>query len=243
MRFIKTYERWGVELVTDIREFFSNLKKLTFFFDDYYEIQDFFGEMANKMELRKPMIFFGFTTGGSSFPIVDKVTSKIHLLFDMTQKSDYIGIYNWCNNNKNSGYNYFEKDDRHGLHSSLGNHISDEIAKAVHGDDDFRPYMEFSTFNSMWDKKYETKELRVIAEKMTKESKLNDKYTFRIYSSDNRIEVSIIAKERIKFDSKQLAEIEEAKEFGEEKYKHLKHRIDNKKELDELNNQTNKYNL
>jgi len=194
------------------------------------------------MELRLPMTFFGFTTGSFFKPIVDKVTSKIHLLFDMTLKNDYIGIYNWCNTNKNSDYNYFEKDDRHGIYSKLENHISQEIAKAVH-DEDFRPYMEFGTFNSMWDKKYETKELRKIAEKITKKSKLNDKYTFSIYSSDNKIEISIIAKERISFNTKQLAEIEKAKEFGEEKYKHLKHRIDNKKELDKLNKQTTKYNL
>ena len=237
MKYLKTYESWGVDLVYHIREFFSNLKKLTYFFEDYYEIEQFFGEMANKMELRKPMTFFGFTTGSSSFPIVDTVTSKIHLLFDMSLKSDYIGIYNWCNTNKNS-YNYFEKDDRHGIYSKLENHISEEIAKAVH-DEHFRPYMMFGTFNSRWDKKYETKELRVIAEKITKESKLNDKYTFSIYLSGNKIEISIIAKERIKFNSKQLAEIEEAKEFGEEKYKHLKHRIDNKKLIDT----SNKYNL
>lgn len=214
MRNIITYESYYRKtLETDIRTFFSNLKMLSYFFEDYYKFNDFLDEIQNDTGVWHDMSFFGFTNEFQYIPLVDTVTKHIHRIFHLIIESDYQKIYDYCNSER-SDYNYFEKKYNY----NFSNHMSEELSKLLYYDD-LKPY--FST-------RYNTK-LGVIKvsndiENIIKKSDLNDKYNMNYYSK----EIRIIAKNRITFNAKQLEEIEKAKEFGLVKYEYLQFCIKNK---------------
>jgi hypothetical protein len=240
MKYLKTFERWGREFIADIREFFSNLKKITYYFKDYYKVDKFFTEISKEIGLKKPMWFFGFTNSTESFysPIIDQITSKLHIIYPMILKNDYQGIYDWCNDENKSGYNFFEISTKKGIVASIENHISKVIAKDLPTDGNekgvYKPYynIKFWNYSIVYSNKREFEELKNIVDEMIKKSDLNDDYNFHVYSTDRIIEITVVHKNKINFTSEQLKEIEEAKEFGQKKYEHLQHLIADKKIID-----------
>jgi hypothetical protein len=230
MKHIKTYEKWGKEYIIDIREFFSNLKILSYLYKDYYNFLNLFDEIDTKLNTKHSMPFFGFTSEGESqySPIIDTVTKVLHKIFDMIVKNDYQGIYDWFNDEKN-GFFYFDKPGKR-PYFTVKNYISEQLTRDLN----FlvKPY--FSTKFNTYDKYNYNEKINKSKDilEIAKESPLYEKYIFRVWENEMRI----IAKQRDTFTPSQLEEIERAKEFGLEKYKHLK-------PLADAQEHTGKYNL
>jgi hypothetical protein len=226
MKYIKQYEDFGKEYIYDIREFFSNLKKLTFLFEDYHNFLDLFDEIDTKLNIKHKMPFFGFTNDFQFSPIVDTVTSQLHKIFDMTVQNDYQGIYDGCNEEK-YGWNYFDKKSR--PYFTIESHISKTLAKALNFLD--KPYFD-TKFIKYTDYHFIDKtDMSNKIKNIIKDSTINKKYNIKVWEN----EVRIIAKKRIDFTPAQLEEIEKAKEFGLEIYKHLKPLADAQKHLTKYN--------
>jgi hypothetical protein len=222
MKYIKQYENLNNNYIPDIREFFSNLKKITYLFEDYYNFLDLFDEINKKLNVKHTMPFFGFTNGSQFSPIVDTVTKELHKIFDMAVKNDYKGIYDGCNEEK-FGWNYFDKQTK--IYFTIENHISITIAKALNTKYLDKPY--FDTRFKKYDK-YNILDKTDINDKILEianESSLSKKYKINVWENEMRI----IAKKREDFTPSQLEEIEIAKEFGLEKYKYIKPLVDAKK--------------
>jgi hypothetical protein len=240
MKYIKTYEYWGYDKpIDDIREFFSNLKILSYYFEDYHKINDLFKEIGDEIGEKVPMCYFGVTNESESqfIPIVNTVTKHIHKIFDMIVKSDYKGIYDYCNNS--NGYIYFERTRNGQLKGvSIDNHLSKEISNVLsYSDRIMKVYYSCKFNHSRWtDNKYETtKEKKNVIANVIEKNNLKNKYNISNYY-DNSNEIRIISKNNIELNSEQLKEIEKAKEYGLEKYKYLK-------EIEPILKNSNKYNL
>jgi len=250
MTHIKSYnESFFDKKITDIREFFSNLKLITYHFEDYHIFNKFKTDIENELHTKCGMPFFGFTLHGSFFdPIIDTVTVELHKMFDMIVKNDYQGIYDDCNTKK-FGYNYFEiyeKSTKYYLY--LENHISKVISSNIN-DERFTPYYDISFRTRIFtnsEKIEEEKETKVINDLINKYS-LNDKYDISRYNEGSRREIRIISKNRIKLNSEQEKEIEKAKLFGLHKYEELKERIPGQIQhndlIDSIIKNKNKFNL
>ena len=251
MKFIKHYnEGYNMtEKITDIREFFSNLKLITYHFEDYHIFNKFKNDIEKELNTTCGMSFFGFTINGRFFdPIIDTVTVELHKMFDIIVNNDYQGIYDGCNERKFGGnrFEYYERNTKYYLY--LENHISKVISSNVN-DDRFTPYYDIRFRTRIFtnsDKIEEEKETKIINDIIDKYN-LKEKYEILIDSSGSRREIRIIRKNRIILNSKQKKEIEKAKLFGLHKYEELKERIPGQIQhndlIDSIIKNKNKFNL
>jgi len=234
MKYIKhNNENYMNKKITDIREFFSNLKMITYHFEDYNIFNIFKTDIENELNVKCEMPFFGFSNLSESFfiPIIDTVTVQLHKMFNMIINNDYIDIYDDCNSGK-LGYNRFIIYEKNGKYfSKIGNHMSDIISREVN-DEKFKSYyyIRFRTrsFNNS-EKIEEEKETNIINDIIDTHN-LNDKYNISIYSSGSLREIKIISKNRIILNSYQKKEIENSKLFGFDKYQELEKLLSKQKE-------------
>lgn len=247
MKHIKHYNEGYMKApIIDIREFFSNLKLITYHFEDYDIFNNFKNDIAKELKTNCEMQFFGFTNSSEFcfFPIIDTVTSELHKMFNMIRNNDYQGIYDGCNELK-FGHNRFLFYTKSGKYfTSLENHMSTVIAREL-DDEKFKPYYYFRfktrSFNNS-EKIEEEKEKNIINDIIDKYS-LNDKYNISIYNSGSRRELKIISKNRIILSTEQEKEIEEAKLFGLHKYEKLAKMLSTEEDYNNTLDKTNKFNI
>lgn len=234
MKFLKTYELHA-EINYDIREFFSNLKKITIYFKDYDLFNNTFNKVCNDLNFRKEMSFFGFTNdSNTSFhPIIDYVSRELHNVFDLAEKNEWQKIYDFFNS---SQLNYFEDFKR--FYFSLDTAISKKLAQSLNERVKY-PYYYTKIYSRTWHEKVTDDQMKNI--KNILESNIDqEKYKIDVDRLNNTIvELEIISKIIPEFSKKDLYEIEKAKEFGIKKYDELKNYIDN---IDILKKST-KYNI
>lgn len=247
MKYIKRYnEGYMEEKINDIREFFSNLKMITYHFEDYDIFNKFKNDIEKVLNTTCGMSFFGFTNLSECLyiPIIDTVTVQLHRMFDIILNNDYQGIYEGCNERKFYYNTFFEYDNKGKYYVKLKNHISEVISKQVN-DEDFKSYYHIlfrtRSFNNS-EKIEEEKETNIINSIIDKYN-LNDKYTISIYSSGSRRELNIIRKNRIVLNSGQEKEIEEAKIFGLQKYEELKKLQSTQDDYNNTVDKTKKFNI
>ena len=235
--------------IVDIREFFSNLKMITYHFEDYYIFNKFENDIENELNTKCDLSFFGFTINGVFFdPIIDTVTVELHSMFDMIVNNDYQSIYDKCNDNKfwHNGFEYYDRNSKYYIY--LGNHISKVISSNVNSEI-FTPYYDIRFRTRIFtnsDKIEEDKEAKIINDIIYKYN-LNDKYEITIWSEGSRREIRIIRKNRMILNFEQKKQIEEAKLFGLQKYEYLKERmpaqIENNILIDSIIKNKNKFNI
>ena len=217
MKYIKTFEDSRFALIKDVREFFSNLKKLSYLFEDYYKFNQLIEVIKIKTHMRSERAIFYFTNNSESqyFPIVNTISEIIHKIFDMIVKNDYEGIYDYLNHEKN-GFYYFEK---YGKYTSFETQTlaTEEVAKALSFSE--KPAYRIKFRHDFGDNSKMSEKENMIR-KIIQNSELSKKYNIKIYVSGN-IELNIIPKEALIYNAEQLKEIENAGEFGQKKYDFL----------------------
>jgi len=243
MKYIKHYnESLNNTTIDDIREFFSNLKKFSYDFKDYYNIIELTHKIEKEIDNNSDMTFFGYTNSSVFIPIVSTVTTHLHKMFDMIVANDYQGIYDYCNS-KDSFFNYFIEMHENGrYYSKLKNHISTVLSKSLNNNN-FKPYYELCIRKDAYkNNKYSLSEQYDIIKDILNKSSLNDEYDLDYYMS-NRIYIKIIKKDNVILNSKQLKEIEIAKNFGLEKYNELYELLLKQEENNETVDMAKKFNV
>lgn len=229
MKHLKQYESYGTKIITDVREFFSNLKILQIYFEDYTEYNNFSDEIINKTGLYDTMAFFGFTNNSHSqySPIVNTVTTHLHPLLEIAKNNDWKGIYDYCNNS--TSYIGFERT----WGFTYENHIGEEIAKALNFIP--LPYYNLKFKNIDATNKYNREYIKITesqynkTEQIIADSVLNKKYDIELRNYDKKMEINIIRKEKPNLTPIQEKEIEEAKDFGQKMYDELTMKMAGKK--------------
>jgi hypothetical protein len=222
MKYIKTRESYGYdESKIDIREFFANLKKFSYDFKDYYNFKNFLFDAqkeinANKLQQKFELSYFGYTNGSFFIPIIDKLTIELHKIFQLIIDEKYDEIYEYFNSDKSiSKFEYIKPKY---FSFSTKTYCTKELARLFQKN--FKPY--YKTRISFNKNKNDKDKIIKILEKFAEESKLNKDYNISIYSEGEwNVDVRFIKKIENIYTSEQELKIQEAREFGNKKYKDL----------------------